>query len=402
MASATSRQLLMVPTLMLGLSVTLTVPWNSILSTDQEDDSWDSHTMVAMPSIQMGTWSTSKSVEIRDRPFTPIADAALTYDPGAEQAVTLISSMSTALPQDPISFIESSIVPTQSLTGTLILAHYMAWFGSPNHITPPGYNSQDPELLASQINAAQDMGIDGFVVDWYGPASPENPDRAFIDLAFAVLLDQAEQKGFKVGICYDQGTLREVEPSLRVSRAIGDIQYAASQYFTSTAYLHYHGSPVLFVFPYSAVVTPTEIMPAIRSAITATIFDKDPDLDTLPYVDGFYAWVQPTNPPGWQADGSEWGEGYLQWFYSTMKSSPYSNAITVGGVWPGFNDALASWGTGRYMSPRCGQTWQDTWAIAIEHYPPIIQIDTWNDFEEGTAIEYSITSCIYIPVVLKG
>jgi hypothetical protein len=357
--------------------------------------------MPATAYAHAGTFSIPESAEIWQGPSSPTTGATLTYDLGAAQNFNLTSPMSAVPSYDSIPAITSSIVPTPSLTGTLILAHYMAWFGSPNHITLPDYHSQDPDLLSSQIHAAQDMGIDGFVVDWYGPASPENSDRAFIDQAFTVLLDQAEQKNFKVAICYDQGTLRSVEPSLRVSRAISDVQYAVSQYFTSTAYLHYNDHPVLFVFPYTDVVTPTDIMPAIRSAITATIFDKDPDAETLPYVDGFYAWVQPTDPPGWQSDCSEWGEGYLQWFYSTMASSPYSDTITVGGVWPGFDDALASWGTGRCMSRRCGQTWQDTWALAIEHHPSIVQIDTWNDFEEGTAIEDCVGCCIYLPVILK-
>jgi hypothetical protein len=396
----TVRPLVMLA-LLLSLWAVLVAPCADALSADWQDGTWCPYGLVTTGHVHAGTCSFPESVEVWQRPPSPTAEAPLTYDLGAARDFTFLSSVSTALPHDSIPAITSSIVPTQSLTGTLILAHYMAWFGSSNHITLPDYHSQDPELLSSQIHSAQDMGIDGFVVDWYGPASLENPDRDFIDQAFAVLLDQAEQKSFKVAICYDQGTLRSVEPSLRVSRAVSDVQYAASQYFTSTAYLHYNDKPVLFVFPYTDVITPTEIMPAIRSAITATIFDEDPDAETLPHVDGFYAWVQPTNPPGWQSDCSEWGEGYLQWFYPTMASSLYSDTITIGGVWPGFDDALASWGTGRCMSRRCGRTWQDTWAIAIEHHPPIIQIDTWNDFEEGTAIEYGVGSCIYLPVILK-
>jgi len=395
-------QLLVTLALLLSLWAVLTVPCTDALGADLQDGSWCLRGLAATDYVHAGTCSVPESGEIWPGSASPTAEATLTYDVAAAQNFALISPVSTALPHDSIPAITSSIVPTQSLTGTLILAHYMAWFGSPNHITLPDYHSQDPDLLCSQIQSAQDMGINGFVVDWYGPASSENSDRDFIDQAFAVLVDQAEQESFKVAICYDQGTLRDVEPSLRVSRAISDVQYAASQYFTSTAYLHYNDHPVLFVFPYTDVITPSEIMPAIRSAITATIFDKDPDAETLPHVDGFYAWVQPTNSPGWQPDCSEWGEGYLQWFYATMASSPYSDTITVGGVWPGFDDALASWGTGRCMSRRCGQTWQDTWAIAIEHHLPIIQIDTWNDFEEGTAIEYGVGGCIYLPVILKS
>lgn len=77
-----------------------------------------------------------------------------------------------------------------------------------------------------------------------------------------------------------------------------------------------------------------------------------------------------------------------------MDTSPYSDKVAVGGVWPGFDDSLASWGSERYMWRRCGQTWYDTWNIAAQYLPPIVMIDTWNDFEEGTDIEHGIGECL--------
>jgi hypothetical protein len=44
------------------------------------------------------------------------------------------------------------------------------------------------------------------------------------------------------------------------------------------------------------------------------------------------------------------------------------------------------------MQSRCGQTFEDTLHLYNRYFdeshpPPFVMIETWNDFEEGTAIE---------------
>ena len=49
------------------------------------------------------------------------------------------------------------------------------------------------------------------------------------------------------------------------------------------------------------------------------------------------------------------------------------------------------------MDRRCGQTLEDTLAIARRYQNavpmPFLMIATWNDYEEGTAIENGVASC---------
>jgi hypothetical protein len=79
-------------------------------------------------------------------------------------------------------------------------------------------------------------------------------------------------------------------------------------------------------------------------------------------------------------------------------SLKYSDKIIVGGAWAGFDDSKASWGLNRHISPRCGQTYADTFSFWRKYFtaddpPPFIMIETWNDHEEGTAIEDGIPTC---------
>ena len=62
---------------------------------------------------------------------------------------------------------------------------------------------------------------------------------------------------------------------------------------------------------------------------------------------------------GWAADGSDWGEQYLDNFYKNM-TTKHADKIAVGAAWPGFDDSHASWGLNRHMDARCGKTFEQT------------------------------------------
>jgi hypothetical protein len=87
--------------------------------------------------------------------------------------------------------------------------------------------------------------------------------------------------------------------------------------------------------------------------------------------------------------------------------SKYPDKITVGGVWAGFDDSKASWGLNRHMSSRCGQTFHDTFNFWKKYYPaddpiPFLLVETWNDYEEGSAIERGIPGCGSSPKIIPN
>ena len=271
-----------------------------------------------------------------------------------------------------------------------ILSAYQAWFGKPSHINV-GYSSLDPIELSNQIQKAKDLGISGFVVNWYGSGDQ------FEDRSYSLLQKLAGQNGFYTAILYDESE----DPSRATDDAIRDLQYAYDHYIGPnapyhSAYLSFDGRPMIFIFPKSGRTDWARVRQALSDwASPPLLLDKDIRTNEINNFDGFYAWVHPTH--GWTGDHSDWGQGYLEDFYSRM-SNKYPDKIAVGAAWPGFNDKKASWSRNRYMDPRCGKTFDDSLRLFRRYYTdqhplPFLMIDTWNDYEEGTAIERGIQTC---------
>ena len=271
------------------------------------------------------------------------------------------------------------------------IALYEAWFGHPRHISA-GYSSHDPAVIDRQIRQAKAMGISVFVVDWYGDREP------FIDASYALMQSRAAGNSFQVAMMYDETE----EEDGATDEAIADFTMFHETYLSSKApgheaYLTYEGRPVIFIFPTGKHTDWSRVRTLVnRWSIPPLLIYENLPGQSADAFDGFYAWVQPGDK-GWAADGSNWGEQYLSNFYETMHSK-FSDKIIVGGEWSGFDDSKASWGLNRHISARCGQTFADTSNLWRKYFPsddllPFVMIDTWNDHEEGTAIEGGIPSC---------
>jgi len=272
-----------------------------------------------------------------------------------------------------------------------VIALYEAWFGHPRHISV-GYSSQNPAILKHQIQSAQSMGITAFVVDWYGDREP------FIDRSYAEMQKTAAKNNFRVAMMYDETDSDEDA----TDEAIADFTMFHETYLSNKAagreaYLTYEGRPLIFVFPKGGHTDWDKVRALVNTWNPAPLLVQE----NLPAqyandFDGFYAWINP-GEKGWTSDGSNWGAQYLTNFYNTMKTK-FADKIIVGGAWSTFDDSKASWSLNRHISARCGQTFEDTFGFWRKEFPPgqtppFIMIETWNDYEEGTAIERGIPIC---------
>jgi hypothetical protein len=272
-----------------------------------------------------------------------------------------------------------------------ILAVYEPWFGHPRHISV-GYSSQDPVVIRKQIDQAKTLGISGFVVDWYGDREP------FIDRSYALIQTIAAEKNFRVSMMYDESDPENGDATDDTLAAFNKFSgtYLSSNAPGRQAYLTYNDRPVIFIFPkgghtdWSRVKEVTD-----KWNPPPVLIYEDQSTPFASSFDGFYAWINP-GKKGWAADGSNWGEEYLTDFYRKMQTK-YPDKIAVGGAWAGFDDSKASWGLGRHISQRCGDTFTDTmklWRQNSSDRPlPFLLIETWNDYEEGTAIERGLAKC---------
>jgi glycosyl hydrolase family 99 len=287
-----------------------------------------------------------------------------------------------------------SLASMQAPEGSpMLLAVYQPWFGNKDHINV-GYSCHDPNVLRQQISHAREMNIGGFVVNWYGPR------KEFEDRSFALLEQAALDSNFKVAAQYDEAV---DHPGYSTDAVIVDLQYLYDRYISPNAgaardaYLRYDGRPVIFIFPKDSSTDWNRVRQVTQSwPDRPVLIYKDPSSKYDSAFDGYYAWVQPGRD-GWARDGSHYGEDYLSYFYRTMINQ-HPDKLAIGAVWPGFDDAKASWSRNRYMAYRCGKTFNETLRIFRRFYgsqnpPPYLLIVTWNDYEEGTDIERGITHC---------
>jgi len=271
-----------------------------------------------------------------------------------------------------------------------LLAVYMPWFGDHTHMDV-GYSSKDPSVLRKQIDQARAFGISAFVVDWYGESAP------YSDRNFALLQKVARKSHFQLALLYNEP---EDEDAQATDAVVAAFDKAYKDYIGPTAkykdaYLTYNGRPLIFVFPKRGHVDWNFVRDhcANWNAAPLLIYEDEPPSQYANDFAGSFAWVQP-GAGGWAADGSNWGQQYLDNFYKTM-TTRHLDKIAVGGAWPGFDDSAAKWGLNRHMQSRCGKTFDETSHLYERYYDrsrplPFLLIETWNDYEEGTAVEQGV------------
>jgi PKD domain len=278
-----------------------------------------------------------------------------------------------------------------------IYAHLMPWFGQPKHMSV-GYNSDDPAQMTRQVSDMLSRGVQGAVIDWYGPGNARSNQTALN------LKAEAESRGgaFQFAIQEDAGALGSAarQNGCNVTQQlISDLTYAANTFEQSPAYMRSNGRPLVFFFDVSKYYVDWN---RVRAALPMNplFISRNKSSFASPQSNGAFSWLAVN-----RNDPYDPGISYLDDFYRAALSSPADT--TFGSVYKGFNDTLASWGRNRFIHQQCGKTWLAGFAELAKFYSAANQLDalqlvTWNDYEEGTELETGIDNCLSVLSTVSG
>lgn len=248
------------------------------------------------------------------------------------------------------------------------------------------YDSTDADLLAYHFLLMKVAGIDGVIIDWYGVE--EVFDYAFINHATGLAIEAADAFGLKYALCYEDRTLRamveagHITPDQAVGQARADMRYLEERWFPRAGHLRVDGRPVLLVFG-PEYLSDEQWRTALDDA------PSNPALFTLHQrrdpADGLFAW-----PPMWASENDVLTRERLAEYLAGYATRAAASRHSIPAAFPGFHDIYAEAGAQEshgVLSHRDGATFDETLRIAMSSGAELVQLVTWNDFGEGTAIE---------------
>ena len=298
----------------------------------------------------------------------------------------------------------------------LVLAHYMSWFqkygfhwqeGSakfdPAKILPDGraniashyypltgnYDSSDTLVLDYQLALMKIAGIDGVIFDWYGVI--EGVDYKPIHEATKVMVDMIKKRGLKYSVCYEDQSVKHLIEFGIIPKADGikagkeSFNWMDKNWFKDKEYVKIDGRPLVLCFGPQFFYQKSE-WDLIWSDIKAKPFFVDLDNRTN-WADATKNW----SPMHMSTAGKLSIENlvkYMNEFYRKQENRPF----VVGTAIPAFHDIYAQAGGRSYgfLDYSNGETFKLTWEAAKKARANIIQIQTWNDYGEGTIVEPTI------------
>lgn len=240
--------------------------------------------------------------------------------------------------------------------GKPVLFHWVGWHGKDGTPSIPGYISTDPLTIGDQLTAMEALGGPGFgvVALTYGPTV-----SSFIHQASMEMCQQCNERGVPFALCYDPWTVRGKDVNSAMSAAL---QHPDTQaMLNSRSYLT--GKPVL---DFATGCDPKVI---------------------LNNVHGIEYWMQGVDY-SWP-DASD-----ASLMLSRLKTTQSNPNMKLPCVMLSFDD-----GTG---ADRNKSVWNQTkpvriipslagstfWSMkALAGVSDFIQVVTWNDYAEQTAVE---------------
>ncbi len=316
--------------------------------------------------------------------------------------------MVAALSLLPVPSLEAQDTSESTSEKRLVLAHYMPWYVAKpksqvwgwhwtmNHFGPDQavdgkrqiashyypligpYDSGDEHVLEYHLLTMKLAGIDGVIVDWYGLA--DFRDYAILHRNTQRLVEQATRLDMKSVICYEDQTIpalvdaKRVTADQKVTHAVREIDWLASNWFQLDGYVQINGRPVLLSFGHAGLSNEewTVCLKQLQSPVAyfSEHFRRNSAV-------GGFDWPIPTQ-----------GLAATQRFAKAARDWPSSIPV----AYPRFVDIYAeaelhdSYGK---VDDDDGKTFRKSLEQAFSLNSQLVQIATWNDWGEGTNIEPS-------------
>jgi hypothetical protein len=178
----------------------------------------------------------------------------------------------------------------------------------------------------------------------------------------------------------------------QMQRLADDMAFAGSHYFNLPNYLKINGRPVVYVFDNGSV----DWTSASAQVAGNPLFVIDGPSHASAQLGGFY-WFG--HLPHHETVASTEALRSLSDFYAKVVAN--SGRIYSGSFFKGFDDQFAPWTQGRRVDQACGLTFVRSLASAPANLP-LLQVATWNDYEEGTEVETGIDNCGSVSAKVTG
>jgi hypothetical protein len=272
----------------------------------------------------------------------------------------------------------------------LVLAHRCDWWGGTSHPNI-GINVADPVYAAATVADMKSRGIGGTSSLWHGAGSLE-------DKAVRALLPELVKQNMKLVICVGSSTPSlklppEKYPTFtmaqRTTALLQVMDYLRDTFMTSPAYLKVGGRPMVQFFGVTGVD-----WNVVRAHIQGypvgnplLYFRWETNYSAHPQADGYFGWTHCDE--AWVTGVKKLGKGIIM-----GANARFDN--TVAG-----DPVRCTWGADHptKILSNGGTNWLSQIALAKAHTEiPILMLTTWNDYQEGSAIEMGIAS-EFVPVL---
>jgi hypothetical protein len=283
-----------------------------------------------------------------------------------------------------------------------VLAHWMPWWKcseSPcdgvhdkRDVLRVHYSTEDPGQLDKILEDMISRGYDGIMV------AEANSGGA--NTAGTVAMAREMPKFPEFYFSVSENHLNKIHSaSEQLNQLMSDMSFADSHYFSLQNYLRIDGRPVVYIFDNASI----DWASAAAQAPGHPLFILDGPSHGSGSMGGFY-WFG--DLPHHAEVSSATALSKLDSFYSQVAANP--GRLYSGSFFKGFDDRYAPWTLGRVVDQACGLTFVRSLSAVSTYLGrsfsnlPLLQVATWNDYEEGTEVETGIDNCAAVSAGVSG